>query len=243
MTIICPTVTAFDPHEYREQMERLLPFAERVHIDLMDGDFAPTKSPGLDQIWLPHELICDLHVMYRHPMESLYQLIKMKPHMVIVQAEADVHHMYFAAELHKHDIETGLAILQDTPVANIEQIMHSFDQVLVFSGNLGYHGGQADLGLLDKVRDIRLHHPEVEIAWDGGINADNAKQLIEAGVDVLNVGGFIQKNDNPEAAYTMLERFCSSFSSNSWPSVFTPRIESQRFEVAPKSQLLTDLSL
>lgn len=210
MAIICPTVTAFDLHDYREQIQRLLPFSKRVHIDLMDGDFAPTKSPSLDQIWLPHELICDLHVMYRHPMDCLEQLIKMKPNMVIVQVEADVHHMHFAAELHKHDIETGLAILQDTPVANVEQIMHSFDQVLVFSGNLGYHGGQADLKLLEKVRDIRIHHPDVEIAWDGGINADNAKQLIDAGVDVLNVGGFIQKSDDALRAYTALERVCSS---------------------------------
>lgn len=205
MAIICPTVTAFDLHDYRQQMERLLPFAKRVHLDLMDGDFAPTKSPSLDQIWLPHELVCDLHVMYRRPMEYLEQLIKMKPNMVIVQAEADVHHMHFAAELHKHDIETGLAILQATPVANIEQIMHSFDQVLVFSGNLGYHGGHADVSLLDKVRNIRQHHPEVELAWDGGINAGNAKQLIDAGVDVLNVGGFIQKSDDPQAAYATLE--------------------------------------
>lgn len=204
MPIICPTVTAFDPHDYRTQMERLLPFAHRVHIDLMDGDFAPTKSPSLGQIWLPHELVCDLHIMYRHPMEYLEQIIKIKPNMVIVQAEAEVHHMHFAAELHKHDIETGLAILQDTPVSNIEQIMHSFDQILVFSGNLGYHGGHADLGLLDKVRDIRLHHPEVEIAWDGGIEADNAKQLIDAGVDVLNVGGFIQKSDDPAGAFKSL---------------------------------------
>jgi ribulose-phosphate 3-epimerase len=205
MPSIAPTVTAYDLHEYREQVQRILPFAERVHIDLMDGDFAPTKSPALDQIWLPHELVCDLHIMYRQPMNYLEQLVKLQPNMVIIQAEADVHHMHFAAELHKHDIEIGLAILQDTPVANIEQIMHSFDQVLVFSGNLGYHGGQANLELLDKVRDIKQHHPEVELAWDGGISADNAKQLLEAGVDVLNVGGFIQKSSDPEAAYAKLD--------------------------------------
>ncbi len=75
----------------------------------------------------------------------------------------------------------------------------------MFSGNLGYHGGQANLGLLDKVRDIRQHHPEVEIAWDGGINSDNAQQLMDAGVDLLNVGGFIQKSEDPEAAYATLE--------------------------------------
>jgi ribulose-phosphate 3-epimerase len=204
MATIVPTIDAFNPHQYREQMERIEPFAKRVHIDLMDGQFAPTESPGLDQIWWPHELTADLHLMYQKPMEHIEQLIKLKPHLVVIHNEADVHHMDFAARLHQHDIKAGLAILQDTPVEYAFQIMHSFDHVLVFSGDLGKFGGVADLGLLDKVRKIRQHHPEAEIGWDGGINDQNAKQLAEAGVDVLNVGGFIQNSDDPQAAYKKL---------------------------------------
>lgn len=202
---ICPTVTAFDTHEYRAQMERLVPFAERVHIDLMDGEFAPSKSPDLERVWWPHELTADIHLMYQRPMEHIEQLIKLKPHLVIIHNEAMVHHMEFAARLHQHDIEVGLAILSDTPVEHAYQIMHSFDHVLIFSGNLGYHGGVADLGNLEKVKKVRAHHPEVKIGWDGGINDQNARQLIEGGVDVLNVGGFIQKADDPASAYAKLK--------------------------------------
>lgn len=206
MAVICPTITAYDLDEYRAQIERVKAFADRIHIDLMDGQFAPTKSPALDKIWWPHELQADIHLMYQEPSDYLEQLVKLRPQMVIIHNEADaVHHMAFAAELHRNDILTGLAILQDTPVEWAFQIMHSFDQVLVFSGDLGRHGGTADLGLLDNVRQIRDHHPEVEIAWDGGINADNARQLVEAGVDVLNVGGFIMSADDPAAAYAKLK--------------------------------------
>lgn len=201
MAIVAPTVTAYDLHEYRAQLEQIESFAKRIHIDLMDGEFAPTKSPDLEHIWWPHHLKADIHMMYQNPMEYLHQLIKLKPNMVIIHNEASVHHMHFAAELHNHGIKAGLAILHDTPVEYAHQIMHSFDQVLIFSGNLGYHGGEADLGLLNKVRYVREHHPEVEIAWDGGITAENAKQLVEAGVDVLNTGGYIQKSSDPEAAY------------------------------------------
>jgi ribulose-phosphate 3-epimerase len=206
MAIICPTVTAFDTHEYRTQIDRLQPFAQRIHIDLMDGEFAPTKSPGLDKVWWPHEFTADIHLMYQKPMEYIEQLIKLKPHLVVIHNEADVHHMDFAARLHQHDIKAGLALLQDTPVEYVHQIMHSFDHVLVFSGNLGHHGGQADLTNLEKVRYLQEHHPEVEIGWDGGINADNAKQLVEAGVSVLNTGGFIQKSANPQQSYETLAR-------------------------------------
>ena len=202
---ICPTITAYDQTEYNRQINQLVTFAERIHIDLMDGEFAPTKSPELSKIWWPHQLKADIHLMYQKPMDYLDQLIKLKPRMVVIHNEADVHHMHFAAELHKAGILAGLAIMKDTPIEYAYQIMHSFDHVLIFSGNLGYHGGNADLGLLDKVAKVRNHHPDAEIGWDGGINTDNAKQLVEAGVDVLNVGGFIQKSANPSAAYAKLK--------------------------------------
>ena len=124
--------------------------------------------------------------------------------MVVIHNEATVHHMEFAARLHDAGIEAGLAILQDTPVDYAAQIMHSFDQLLIFSGDLGHHGGVADLNLLAKVKEVREHHPEVEIAWDGGINDQNAAKLIEAGVDVLNVGGYIMNAEDPAAAYAKL---------------------------------------
>ncbi len=201
MSLVCPTITAYDEHEYMTQIDQVKGFAKRIHIDLMDGEFAPTKSPNLDGIWWPHNLIADIHLMYQRPMENIKQLVKLKPHMVVIHNEATVHHMHFAAELHKADIKVGLALLHDTPAEYAHQIMHSFDQILVFSGNLGHHGGQADLNLLNKVNYIREHHPDVEIAWDGGINDENAPKLVAAGVDVLNTGGFIQKAANPEAAY------------------------------------------
>lgn len=206
MAIICPTVTAFDQQEYRVQLKRLTPFAKRVHIDLMDGEFAPTQSPTLDQIWWPPGLRVDIHLMYQRPMEHIDELIKLKPSLVVIHNEAEVHHMHFAAQLHAAGIKAGLAILHDTPVEYAYQIMHSFDHVLVFSGHLGYHGGEADLGLLDKVHKIRDHHPDAEIGWDGGITDQNAPALIEAGVNVLNVGAFIQRAPAPEVAYEKLPK-------------------------------------
>lgn len=203
-TVICPTVTAYEPHQYREQIERASKFAERIHIDLMDGEFAPTVSPDLLQVWWPHNIYADIHLMYQRPMDHLQQLIKLKPHMVIIHYEADVNHMHFAAELHKNDIQAGLALLENSRIEAAEQVMHSFDQILIFSGNLGHHGGKANLEQLSKVAYVKKHHPEVEIAWDGGINDQNAVQLASSGVTVLNVGGFFQKSEMPHDAYDKL---------------------------------------
>lgn len=204
MAVICPTITATDPHEYREQMERIEPFAQRVHIDLMDGQFAPTKSPGLDQVWWSPALKADIHLMYRRPIEQLSALIKLRPHLVIIHAEAEGDHAHFATSLHKVGIRAGLALLQDTPVTDVQKIIKNFDHVLIFSGHLGYHGGAADLKLLDKVNQVREVHPRTEIGWDGGINKKNAKHLAQADIDVLNVGGFIQQSADPADAYAKL---------------------------------------
>ncbi len=203
--IICPTVTAFDLQVYADQIKNVADFAERLHIDLMDGQLAPTTSPSLNDIWLPLSPQADIHLMYQQPMDYIDRLIQLKPRMVVIHNEATVHHMHFAAELHKAGILAGLAILHDTPIEHAYQIMHSFDHVLIFSGKLGYHGGTADLGLLDKVQKVRHHHPEVEIGWDGGINLENARQLIDGGVEVLNVGGYIQNASNPAIAYAKLK--------------------------------------
>lgn len=137
MAVICPTVTAFSEHQYKEQVARLKPFTKRVHIDLMDGEFTPTVSPPLEKTWWPPEFNADIHLMYQEPMRYLEQLVALKPQLVIIHNEAYVHHMHFAGELHKHDIKAGLAILHDTPIEYAYQIMHSFDHVLIFSGDLG----------------------------------------------------------------------------------------------------------
>lgn len=205
MALICPTLTANNLETYRHDLKIItsLP-CTRIHIDLMDGVFAPTKSPSLAEIYWPVKNQADIHLMYQKPMDYLDRLIKLSPRMVIIHNEADVHHMHFAAELHKAGILAGLAILKETPIEYAFQIMHSFDHVLIFSGNLGYQGGEADLSLLDKVKKAKDHHPEVEISWDGGINDKNAKLLLNGGVDVLYVGGYIHNNIDPYQAYAKL---------------------------------------
>lgn len=205
MTAICPTVTAYDPHEYREQMELIAPFAKSVHIDLMDGHFAPTKSPGLMHVWWSDGIKADIHLMYERPLPQLSMLIKLRPHTAIIHAEADVDHIHFATSLRHVGIRAGLALLPETSVESVKDILKKFDHALIFSGRLGYHGGHADLGLLDKVRQVKELYPDIEIGWDGGINDKNARALIDAGTDVMNVGGFISGAVDPKAAYAKLE--------------------------------------
>lgn len=202
---ICPTITAEEPHGYRHQVERIEPFAVRWHIDVADGVLAPRRLLSLDQLWWPGNVQVDLHMMYQDPMQHLELLVVQHPRLVIIQAECEGDFAVWSDTLHRHGIEVGVALLPNTPVSLIAGALERIDHVLIFSGNLGYQGGShADLELLKKVAELRELKPTLEIGWDGGVNDDNAAAIAGAGVDVLNVGGFIHEAHNAGAAYATL---------------------------------------
>lgn len=205
MAVICPTITAYDPHEYRDQIEQVEGFAQRIHVDLMDGELTPKASPELQQIWWPENLTTDVHLMYKRPQEAMDHLLKLRPNLIVIHYEADANHAELIELIHDHGVKAGLALVQNVSVEEAGPLIEKFDQILIFSGHLGFHGGEADLSLLDKVRQVREQYSDKEIAWDGGINDQNAKQLVEAGIDVLNVGGFIQKSPDSQKAYATLK--------------------------------------
>jgi ribulose-phosphate 3-epimerase len=205
MIDICPTITAADARTYRVQMEQVVGFATRIHIDVSDGEFTPNKLLDFEYIWWPGGLRADIHVMYRRPMEHTEILLGLKPQLVIVHAEAEGDFTDFAEALHKNGIEVGVALLPPTPPETIESSLEFIDHVLIFSGHIGYFGGHADVGLLEKVKKLKLLKPQLEIGWDGGVNDQNAAAMVRAGVEVLNAGGFIHGAKDPQAAYARLQ--------------------------------------
>jgi ribulose-phosphate 3-epimerase len=210
MNYICPTVTAFDVHEYRSQLEFVCGFAGRIHIDLMDGDFTPTASPNPDLLWVPEGVEVDIHVMYRHPEKIIERLISFHPSLIIMHAESDADIPKLASTLREHNIKTGVALLPETAVADVNYILPHVQHALIFGGHLGYHGGQAELTQLVKVDQLRQIQRQLELGWDGGANLQNMAQLLKAGINVVNVGSGIHKAEHPEQAYaTMVAKLIS----------------------------------
>lgn len=202
---ICPTVTTDDPAVYKLQVEETISYAHRLHIDLSDGIFTRNKLTEIEDVWWPGGVRADLHVMYQRPFEHLAALVALRPQLIIVHAEAEGNFMDFAAEAHKHGVEVGVALLPDTPVEAILPALGVIDHVLIFSGNLGHFGGHADMGLLGKAQRLRDIKPRLEIGWDGGVNAQNARLLALGGIDVLNAGGYLHGAKDSKAAYATLK--------------------------------------
>lgn len=207
---VCPAILANDAHEFRAQMESASKYAVRLHIDVSDGQFAPTKTIPVDQIWWPGGVRADLHVMYKRPFDYLRGMIALQPQMIIVHAEAEGDFEMFARRAHERGIQTGVALLPDTKPELLAQAIKDIDHVLIFSGNLGRYGGAADLDLLHKVQFLKQLKPQLEIGWDGGVNDENARALAQGGIEVLNVGGYINHADDPQAAYNKLRNLLDS---------------------------------
>ncbi|OYX39555.1 hypothetical protein B7Z00_00465 [Candidatus Saccharibacteria bacterium 32-50-10] len=204
MAAIVPTILCETEDDYKATIERLHPFAQRVHIDLTDGEFAPTFTVGVNQIWWPQEWVVDIHAMVAHPSQYVDALIQMKPATVIFHAETGEDLTPVIAKLKQAGIKAGIALLKPTVPSTVQPYIESADHVLVFSGDLGHYGGTASLMQLEKVRLIRTIHPEVEVGWDGGANTENAFSLAQGGVDVINCGGAINKAADPAGAYKQL---------------------------------------
>lgn len=204
--VICPSVTPTspDPHLFREQIERVS-FAKRIQIDLMDGVFAPNKNLNPIQVWWPAGITADIHLMYKRPSEHLETLISLKPHLIILHIESDGNIEEYLRHIRRFGIKTGVALLADTPVEQAHGCIEIADHAMVFAGTLGSFGGVANMSVLDKIPQIRAIKPDIEIGWDGGINNNNIATLVSGGVDVCNVGGFIQRSDNPSQAYAHLK--------------------------------------
>ena len=207
MAVICPTITAGSDEQYRQQIEKVAHFAHRIHIDLTDGKFAPSKLISPASAWWPAGVKADFHMMYKDPEPPVKAVIEHRPNLIIIQAEADGDFLTLANYCKQLGVKVGVALLPGTPAQTILPAIEHIDHVLIFSGNLGYQGGShADMKLLNKSSILKRHKPELEIGWDGGVNDQNVSQLVSGGVDVLNVGGYIQNADNPAKALAALQR-------------------------------------
>jgi len=205
-SVIAPAILAENAQQYKEQVDRITSFAERVHIDLTDGEFAPTFTVSIPELWAPEGWTIDIHAMVNKLDEYVPKLIALRPHLIIIHAEAEGDVLGALKEIKRSGIMAGLALLRPTVPQTVEELIKEAEHVLIFSGELGKFGGTASLMQLEKIRLVKMINPNVEIGWDGGVMVDNAYSLVQGGVNVLNVGGTIQKATDPPAMFAKLQQ-------------------------------------
>ena len=205
MSVIVPTILTNDKNLYMRQYETYSKFAKRIQVDISDGIFTPTLTMDESNAWRqPDWAALDLHMMVMNPSAHLPVILKLKPSLVIFHAESNENLLPIFATLKQAGIRSGVAILKQTYPGKIAPYIQAAAHVLIFAGQLGAQGGQADMLQTEKVHIIKSIKSEVEIGWDGGANLKNVRALAHANIDVINVGSALATSPDPAKTYAEL---------------------------------------
>jgi ribulose-phosphate 3-epimerase len=205
MASVAPTILATTPEDYAARIDRVKPFATRIHVDVCDGVFIETRTVGLTQVYDIDGVPMDLHLMMDHPEGQIENIVSLQPNLVIVHFEAVGDPTELFRTLHEMGIHVGLAIKPETTIEQVKEILPGIHHLLIFTGTLGHNGGEFQADCLDKIAAARAINPELEIAVDGGINEQTAVLAINAGANLLDVGSCIHESSDPESSYIALQ--------------------------------------
>lgn len=204
MAEIVPTILTNDAEEYKKQIGVLQPFAKHIQVDISDGTFAPSTTIPVNNVWWPEGWQVDLHMMVVRPSEHLPTILQLKPSLCIFHAEAGEDLLPLFEQLKGTGIKAGVALMPTTFPGGVKQYIEQADHVLVFAGEIGKQGSQADMLQTEKIPLIKEINSDVEIGWDGGANLRTVRAIYRAGADIINVGSALSTASDPSAMYEAL---------------------------------------
>ncbi len=204
-TIISPSLLAADFTDLRHEVEMINKSdADWLHLDIMDGTFVPNISfgfPVIDAVAKICKKPLDVHFMIEHPERYVQRTAKTGAMMMNVHYEACVHLHRTVQEIHDVGMKAGVTLNPSTPVCLLEDILNDVDMVLLMSVNPGFGGQKFIEGTIDKLRALRemvdRKNSRALIQIDGGVQAETAPRLVEAGADVLVSGSYVFKAADP----------------------------------------------
>ena len=197
--------------DYAQEMQG---YADFLHCDIMDGKFVENVTYDDQLVYNinQHSLIMlDVHLMCDEPLKSLDNYIKAGANIITVHYEAfkDKNDIMLAVnKIKQSDVLAGLSIKPETSVNEVKVYVHDFDVILIMSVEPGASGQKFMPEAIDKVRELNElrtnNNYKFKIEVDGGVNAENAKDLIEAGADMLVSGSYVYKTHDKLAAIETL---------------------------------------
>lgn len=201
MTKIAPSILAADFSKLGQEVTELENTgADYIHIDVMDGSFVPNITFGhtvINSIRGYSDIPFDVHLMIANPEFHIHKFAQSGADIITIHAEGNVHLNRNLQLIKSFNKKAGVAINPATSLCYLEYIYEYLDQVLIMSVNPGFGGQKFIESSIEKIYELKniitKKSLKIEIEVDGGINLENASNIIKAGADILVTGTTIFK--------------------------------------------------
>lgn len=177
-----------------------------IHVDVMDNQFVPNLTigpPVVKSLRFKTEKILDVHMMVVEPEKLVEPFAKAGADIITFHIEATSDPQGVIDLIRSTGKEVGISLKPSTPISTIEPYFDQIDLILVMSVDPGF-GGQGYIERsTERIKEIKQKLIEqclqdrVLIEVDGGIKLHNAKEVVDAGADVLVAGSAIFGTDDP----------------------------------------------